>query len=103
MFAGEKYDHDSHNAMASVMDLVNFLKELHRQIPAGRTVLVAHSMGNRLLLKALEDIHLDVGDQYRAVVLLAPDVSQNDLLAALPSVSGLCVDSPFTSIRTISL
>jgi esterase/lipase superfamily enzyme len=87
LFAGEKYDHDLDNALASVAELVDFLNLLRRQIPARRIVLVAHSMGAELLLRALGGVHLDAGDRYRAVVLLAPDVSQNDLLSALPALS----------------
>ena len=87
MFAGEKYDHDVDEANASIADLIQVLNELQRIVPPSRTVLVAHSMGNQLLLKAILRSHPTANNPYRAVVFLAPDVSVDDLLHALPTVN----------------
>jgi esterase/lipase superfamily enzyme len=86
LFLGEMYDRDLESSDESVDDLVQFLNDLQRTIPATRTVLVAHSMGNRLLLHALLNAHLSLRDQYRAVVLLSPDVSTDELRMALPTL-----------------
>jgi esterase/lipase superfamily enzyme len=66
---------------------VEFLQELRKRVPASRTVLVAHSMGNQLLLKAVQNLAIQPGERYRAIVMLAPDVGVSRLQASLPALS----------------
>jgi esterase/lipase superfamily enzyme len=79
----KKYQSDATLADESVTDLVTFLKDLSRTISPSKTVLVAHSMGNRVLIKALKQLP---PDSYKAIVLLAPDLSKDELIQSLPSI-----------------
>jgi len=84
-----EYEHDSATANdeRTVSTLVEFLQKLRKRVPASRTVLVAHSMGNQLLLKAVQNMAIQPEDRYRAIVMLAPDVGVSTLQASLPTLS----------------
>jgi esterase/lipase superfamily enzyme len=86
--ANKEYLHDSTNAndRRTIAALTDFLLALRQSFPASRTVLVAHSMGNQILMKALRQMPDAGGKPYRAVVMLAPDLSTKDLLADLPQL-----------------
>ena len=89
MGAYKEYDHDRANAndVRTISALVEFLNALRQQVPARRTVLVAHSMGNQLLMKAIKQLSTNNSDLYRAVVMLAPDLSTKDLSADLTDLA----------------
>jgi esterase/lipase superfamily enzyme len=90
----DRYAEDEKRALGSVDALANVLKLIvQRQVDSdsGRLHLIAHSMGNQLLLRAIE--RLEIGNQFAAkqkpfgsVVLAAADVSPETFQRCLPAV-----------------
>ncbi|HMB51713.1 MAG TPA: alpha/beta hydrolase, partial [Thermoanaerobaculia bacterium] len=72
------YLRDASNAEWTVPHLRHFLEQLAERSGADAIHLIAHSMGNRALTRALEGIAAAMGEQdgprFREVVLTAPDV-----------------------------
>ena len=85
------YAQDGRMAAASVPHLVEFLQNLietNRRETGGKVHLVAHSMGNRVLLEAL--LRMDQRDEFASpafgtVTLAAPDVDINIFASQVPS------------------
>ncbi|MBV9304391.1 MAG: alpha/beta fold hydrolase [Acidobacteriaceae bacterium] len=87
------YNKDGRNAELSVPHLVDFLTKLASQTGAERIHLIAHSMGNRVVTKALASLAPDRGARRRVqqVALLAPDIDAAEfrrLAAVFKSVAG---------------
>jgi esterase/lipase superfamily enzyme len=75
------YTHDMANADATVLALQSFLEETVRRTGNSTIHLIAHSMGNRALLQALDRIAVsDQGNQgmFGQLIMAAPDVSERD-------------------------
>jgi esterase/lipase superfamily enzyme len=70
------YNKDGRNAELSVVALANLLDDLRRNSGARTIHLVAHSMGNRVLTKALDRLVADKREtpRFRQVILMAPDI-----------------------------
>ena len=76
------YTKDMANADATVLALQSFLEETVRRTGNSTIHLVAHSMGNRALLQALDRIAVgsagDGSEMFGQLVMAAPDVSAVD-------------------------
>lgn len=72
------YTVDENNASFSVPHFERFLTRIARESGAEQVHVIAHSMGNRILTRALrrmaETKHYGKGTRFRNVVLAAPDV-----------------------------
>jgi esterase/lipase superfamily enzyme len=75
------YSDDEKSVSLTVENLKKFLNELAQRSGAVRIHLIAHSMGNRALLPALEQLEKEKTPkgmaQFREVVLAAPDVDRD--------------------------
>ena len=83
------YTADEATIQASERHIAQFLLEFTRQSGAEEVHVIAHSMGNRGLLRAMQRILAEVGEAMRApfgqIVLAAPDEDQ-DVFAELSAV-----------------
>ena len=71
-------------------DFASFLTDIARRTGARRVHLVAHSMGNRLLVSALDKLAASGNaPKFSEIVFAAPDVGQRDFTAALPRIRKL--------------
>ncbi|MFH1843357.1 MAG: alpha/beta hydrolase [bacterium] len=88
-----QYVSDREDAEWSVAYLEQFLAELRRQLPAGRLHLMAHSMGNQVLIKALFRMALRqdaTQPLFDNVILAAPDFDAQVFTEQIaPAVAGL--------------
>jgi esterase/lipase superfamily enzyme len=76
------YQHDDSAAAASVGSLEQVLTLMQqKQVPPDETTLVAHSMGSRLLVEAMQR---GASGPYKALAFLAPGVSVTDFMLAAP-------------------
>lgn len=72
-----RYTQDETNASWTVLQLESFLTRVARQTNAKRIHLVAHSMGNRALMQALERLALRDSSSpvgFHQIIMAAPDV-----------------------------
>ena len=87
------YISDREDAEWSVAYLVDFLLELRERSGAARIHLIAHSMGNQALIRALYRIALERGDDeqlFDNVILAAPDFDSRVFTEEIaPRVRGL--------------
>jgi esterase/lipase superfamily enzyme len=76
----EDYTRDMANADWSVIHLQDFLGSLFQNSQADKIHLIAHSMGNRVLMQALDRLALQnqTATRFGQIVMAAPDVSAND-------------------------
>jgi esterase/lipase superfamily enzyme len=81
------YTADMDNADFSVDALTRFLTTLKTQFPEAKIHIIAHSMGNRVLVKALQSISETDATHINEVVMAAPDVDSGHLRAALAAMS----------------
>jgi esterase/lipase superfamily enzyme len=81
------YTADMDNADYSVDALIRFLKTLKTQFPDAKVHIIAHSMGNRVLFKALQTMTDADSTHLDEVVMAAPDVDSGHLRAALGAMS----------------
>jgi len=67
----------------AVQPLAKLLADLSRELPAAKINLLAHSMGNRALLRALDELsaHDSSPCRFHNVVLAAPDVGIDEFPA----------------------
>src|ERR1043166_2776062 len=79
--AGNKYESDEENANASQNKFTEFLTRVVDETEAKRIYVLAHSMGNRLLAKALETQPWQRKDVVVEVIFIAPDVYVRGLKA----------------------
>jgi len=79
---GLRYSADEENAQWSEPHLKEFLKELIARCPGASLHLIAHSLGNRILLQALNSLATEepsVGaPQFGQVIFAAPDVDVDE-------------------------
>lgn len=88
-----RYPHDATNAERSIPHLVTFLQQLAQRCGASRIHLVAHSMGNRVLARALPQLPAELvkpeSTVFREVVLAAPDIDREVFNGQIgPSLTG---------------
>lgn len=82
------YPADESNAGAAVHDLRVFLTELIKHSDADRIHLIAHSMGNRVLTRAVKGIELaDDHVIFNEVVLAAPDMDAKTFSDIMPEMA----------------
>jgi esterase/lipase superfamily enzyme len=89
-----RYDEDEANAVRSVAALTETLKTLiDLQIARpenlrGKVHVIAHSLGNRVTLRALETLNRRLAVEYKPfgqIILAAPDVSVSEFMLRLPA------------------
>lgn len=76
------YTHDEATVGWTVAHLERFLADIHQRSNAKKIHLIAHSMGNRALVGALERLVLrdkDAAEYLGQIVLAAPDVDSGEL------------------------
>tara|TARA_R110002020_G_scaffold83397_1_gene206684 strand:- start:95865 stop:97652 length:1788 start_codon:yes stop_codon:yes gene_type:complete len=80
---------------ATIDDLEHFLHVLTEQTGATRVNIVAHSMGNEFLVRALQEMADDeraVPSPFDQVVFASPDVDADDFIQMMDRVHGLAKD-----------
>ena len=80
---------------ATIDDLEHFLHVLTEQTGADRVNIVAHSMGNEFLVRALQEMADDeraVPSPFDQVVFASPDVDADEFITLMERVSGLAND-----------
>ena len=87
------YAYDRESASVAVNHLKEFLDRIVEQTDASKVHLIAHSMGNLVLLNALEKIKLSRGrassPAFAEVVLHAPDVDTDRFRQLMKAIKGL--------------
>ena len=99
------YDDDRANADAAVTSLVEFLGEVERATGATKIHLIAHSMGNRVLLPALVQIAGQTSGALKSrigeVILAAPAVPQSEFVRWIDRIAAGGIDH-FTLYASLS-
>jgi esterase/lipase superfamily enzyme len=83
MFA---YTADEDSVQWTAMHLSNFLQAVYEKSGATSIDIIAHSMGNRALLSALQLLGSTAAPQFDEVVLAAPDVASSLFVQLVPTV-----------------
>jgi esterase/lipase superfamily enzyme len=83
MFA---YTADEDSVQWTAMHLLNFLQAVYEKSGATSIDIIAHSMGNRALLSALQLLGTSPAPQFDQVVLAAPDVASSLFTQLIPTV-----------------
>lgn len=86
------YARDQDSAEIAANYLVDFIDALAAELPQKRLSIIAHSMGARVVLAALEKFALrnkDNGVKIDAIVLAHPDIDRDRFRQLLPSISRL--------------
>jgi esterase/lipase superfamily enzyme len=83
MFA---YTADEDSVQWTAMHLMNFLQDIYEKSGATSIHIIAHSMGNRALLSALQLLGSSPTPQFDEVVLAAPDVASSLFTQLIPTV-----------------
>jgi|GEM_PF-3981491 len=83
------YPTDESNAGAAVKDLRIFLEALVEHSKADKIHLIAHSMGNRVLTRAVKEISLSANGEaiFNEVVLAAPDMDAKTFKNIVPDMA----------------
>ncbi len=85
-----RYRDDEKNLEAGLELLVSFLGDLQQRARPERIHVIAHSMGGRALVRALEQISLQPGGASRPrfgqIVLAAPDMDRDEFIRMAPAV-----------------
>lgn len=84
---GYVYDLDQAESTLSIDTLAWTIREVAAQTGAQRVYVIAHSMGNRVLVKALQK--LGSAPQLERVVFASPDVLTSDFVYVAPKVRSL--------------
>ncbi|MFT4438840.1 alpha/beta hydrolase [Caballeronia sp. 15715] len=77
------YAADADNAYASADAFATFIRHWKKYFPDSGIHIIAHSMGNRVLFKALQSLSVADASQIQEVVMAAPDVDTGHFEAAL--------------------
>lgn len=79
------YNADEESVQWTTPHLMSFLEDVHARSGATTVHLIAHSMGNRALLNALESMMRSKMDiHFGQVVLAAPDVARSHFVQQIP-------------------
>lgn len=87
------YEVDESVNAASVAPFAEFLARLRREIPSdAKLKIVVHSMGNRIVLKGIQELPIDADSvkPVSALCLCAPDVGRSDYESWIPEVIRRC-------------
>jgi esterase/lipase superfamily enzyme len=80
------YTADEDSVQWTAMHLLNFLQAVYERSGATSIHIIAHSMGNRALLSALQLLGASPAPQFDEVVLAAPDVASSLFTQLVPTV-----------------
>jgi esterase/lipase superfamily enzyme/ABC-type sugar transport system substrate-binding protein len=81
------YEYDADSANASIQNFETLLKALQKNDHVSNISIIAHSMGNRVLLDAISDVFKSREiDPLSELILAAPDVDLTHFLQTAPSV-----------------
>ena len=80
------YTADEDTVQWTAMHLLNFLQDVYQRSGATSIHIIAHSMGNRALLSALQLLGTSPAPQFGEVVLAAPDVASSLFTQLVPTV-----------------
>jgi esterase/lipase superfamily enzyme len=87
------YGYDRESAQISANYLIEFLEAVSNEMPDTRLHVVAHSMGNLVVLSALETIALRASTDHKPnlgeIILAHPDVDQDRFRQLAEAVKGL--------------
>jgi esterase/lipase superfamily enzyme len=84
------YDHDYQSALASPEALVSVLKLISAKVGTKKIFVVAHSLGNQILVDSLQQAALaHVNLNISELVLAAPDVDTNVFLAKASQIEAV--------------
>jgi esterase/lipase superfamily enzyme len=84
------YTADEESVQWTALHLVDFLEDVHQRSGATTVHIIAHSMGNRALLNALEILaHEKSTIHFKEVILAAPDVARSQFVQQLPIIQSL--------------
>ncbi len=91
MGRGDQYRVDERHNKESVAAMANFLDALWRNKGDGRIFVLAHSMGNRLLVRAVNSLSTsgrlgDAEQLFAAAALIAPDVAPAEFANMCPAM-----------------
>ena len=88
------YPHDSNNSEASATFFKSFLTDVVQRSGAKTIVIIAHSMGNRVLTHALKEIGIAMqnteGPLVKEIILAAPDIDRDIFKQAANAVMRTC-------------
>jgi esterase/lipase superfamily enzyme len=97
------YSYDRESAQISVNYLIEFLDGLSQEMPGTKLHLVAHSMGNVVVLGALEKITMRLATQRPSnigeVILAHPDVDQDQFKRLAKAVKSLGIGATLYTSR----
>lgn len=80
------YTADEDSVQWTALHLLNFLQAVYTRSGATSIDIIAHSMGNRALLAALQLLGASSGPQFDQVILAAPDVAASLFTQLVPTV-----------------
>ena len=80
------YTADEDSVQWTAMHLLNFLQAVYATSGATSIDIIAHSMGNRALLSALQLLGASPSPQFDEVILAAPDVASSLFTQLIPTV-----------------
>lgn len=81
------YVTDYDNAELSAPDFAKFLRMLREEVGADEVHVIAHSMGNRVLVSALKEMTQRDSKHLHEIVMAAPDVDQDVFQSVFPKLS----------------
>ena len=85
------YHKDARRLAESMDQILAVLDELGRRYGRANVNVVAHSMGSRIVLEAIETLD-DADGQFGELVLIAPDIDREVFLEALPDLKRFVAD-----------
>lgn len=87
-----KYQEDERSVEAGLGLLVSFLEDLQRARPE-RIHVIAHSMGGRALMRALEEMARRAAEnprpRFAQIILAAPDMDRDEFIRLAPATAGM--------------
>ncbi len=89
-----RYRDDERNLEAGLESLAGFLGDLQRRARPERIHVIAHSLGGRALVRAVEQISFQPAavprPRFGQVVLAAPDMDRDEFIRKAPAVIRMC-------------
>ncbi|MGH9577223.1 MAG: alpha/beta hydrolase, partial [Terriglobales bacterium] len=87
-----RYQDDERSVEAGLDLLVSFLKDLQQRARPERIHVIAHSMGGRALLRALDQIAGRSAERPRLgqIILAAPDMDRDEFIGKAPAIIRMC-------------
>lgn len=87
------YTQDANAADRTVSRLESFLTDIRRRTGANKIHLIAHSMGNRVLVKALEEVSENLARRqerspFNQIILSAPDIDRDQFIDLARQIRG---------------